>query len=879
MKRPEKAGLPENSAALPLLPPWTVKDPLLAPLIAIVTGILVSRWAGFETRFEIAEVWVAFGLLAGLSIVSFRRSRALGWAASLTALVFAGVLLDVLHRPGAPPSIDASSQETVLLDGCVVDPPIFYEGRDQFTIELAPRANARVSLMIREGETPPALAYGQPVELEARVRPVRNFQNPGSFDFVLYSARREIYWTASVRAGAPVKVLPGRCGSRFFAFIFALRSAALERLERLYPKDSYAVGMMQAILIGETTKLEKIWTDHFRRTGTFHALVISGQHVAVLAGTLLFLLRVCFIGDIPALFLTAIAAWIYALVSGWSAPVVRAAGGFTLYLLCRYFYRKGRILNLLAAVGIVYLAYDPGQLFESSFLLSFLSVAAIGTLAVPLLEATSGPFARNLGDLADQARDLHVPPRAANLRVELRLLAETLHWYVRLPQVWVLRGLGFFTRLGFYVFDMAVISTVIQVGLALPMAIYFHRVSFTGISANLIVVPLFSLVVPVGFLAIFTGWHLPAAAAELCLALAEKAANWHARFEPEWRVPNPPVWLAVAFAASLLLLAFALRMSRWWRYGSVAAVLGLFTAVCLHPFPPRVSPGQLELAAIDVGQGDSLLVAFPDGKLMLVDGGGFPNLSGMKIKPKLDIGEDVVSPYLWSRSIKKLDVIVCTHAHEDHTGGLGALIANFHPAEVWTGANTDNPVWLRVRDQALSHHVKIQPLRAGRTFDFGGTHIEILSPSPDYVAVEQPKNNDSLAFRISYGKHVFLLTGDMEKQAEGELLANGALAHADVLKVGHHGSKTSSSEPFLDAVRPTFAVISDGFENSFHHPHPEVLARLREHHAEILRTDRQGLIAIRSDGRRFTVSTALPAGNGTVDTSNNSGQLTISNAK
>src|SRR5262249_16668137 len=157
-------------------------------------------------------------------------------------------------------------------------------------------------------------------------------------------------------------------------------------IEKLYSGDDYSTGMMEAILIGESSKLEKIWTEDFRRTGTFHALVISGVHVSVLAAVLLFLLRLCMIPEIPALAVTPAAAWLYALVSGFSAPVVRAAGGFSLYLVARFFFRRGRVMNLLAAVALVYLLFDPAQMFDASFQLSFLCVAAIGALGTPLLE-------------------------------------------------------------------------------------------------------------------------------------------------------------------------------------------------------------------------------------------------------------------------------------------------------------------------------------------------------------------------------------------------------------------------------------------------------------------------------------------------------------
>jgi competence protein ComEC len=146
-------------------------------------------------------------------------------------------------------------------------------------------------------------------------------------------------------------------------------------------------------------------------------------------------------------------------------------------------------------------------------------------------------------------------------------------------------------------------------------------------------------------------------------------------------------------------------------------------------------------------------------------------------------------------------------------------------------------------------------MQSGRSFDFGGARVEVLSPPPEYVAADTPKNNDSLALRITYGQRSFLLTGDMEKPMERLLLESGAGIRADVLKVGHHGSNTSSTDPFLDAVAPVFAAISDGFGNSFHHPHPEVLARLAVHHAAVFRTDQQGLISIRTDGRRLWVET------------------------
>jgi competence protein ComEC len=280
-------------------------------------------------------------------------------------------------------------------------------------------------------------------------------------------------------------------------------------------------------------------------------------------------------------------------------------------------------------------------------------------------------------------------------------------------------------------------------------------------------------------------------------------------------------------------------------------VLATFALLVWHPWPPTIAPRTLELTAIDVGQGDSLLVAFPNGRIMIVDGGGLLQF-GRQRKSNLDTGEDVVSPYLWSRGIRRIDVLVVTHLHADHAAGAPALIENFRPREIWTGANPAPAVIQR----AARFHIPVIERRASPVFEYGGATIEILSPPTDYVTSKSP-NNDSLAFRIGYGAHHFLLTGDMERPMEARLLSDGRDLHADVLKVGHHGSKTSTTQSFLDAVSPSIGVISDGFENSFGHPHPDVLARLAGRHSAILRTDRDGLVTIRSDGRRISMETEL----------------------
>ncbi len=243
---------------------------------------------------------------------------------------------------------------------------------------------------------------------------------------------------------------------------------------------------------------------------------------------------------------------------------------------------------------------------------------------------------------------------------------------------------------------------------------------------------------------------------------------------------------------------------------------------------------------------------------MLIDTGGIPSF-GRTRKAGIDIGEDVVSPFLWSRSITHLDVVVMTHAHEDHMGGMAAILRNFRPAELWAGATPDSPEWRTVRTAAERYKIKIRHPVQGETSSFGSAAIDILAPAPGYETDTIPKNNDSLVMRIRFGITSFLLTGDMERKLEEQLAEEGMLRHDDVLKVGHHGSRTSTTQDLLDAERPAFGIISAGFDNTYGHPHPAVLAALRDQKVNLMRTDQDGLITIVSDGRRLRISRAAAA--------------------
>ena len=823
-----------------------MRDPLLGPVAAIAAGILAARFVPFGAP-ELMLVIAAFLVLGTVAIV--RRARVLAGICCLLGLVAAGALTAEAHRPGPAPELDSTGREVVILSGCVVEPPALSGERERFLLELERHARVQVTLSAKPDEALPALAYGRHIELDARVRSPRNYENPGAFDYRHYLARHDIYWTAS-GAARTVRVLPGRCGSPFQKAVMDLRSAVMARIDRLYGRDPYQAAMMQAVLLGQQFQMKKVWTGDYRSTGTFHTLVISGTHVAIVAAFVFFVLRVCFVPASLAGALTAAVAWLYALVTGFNAPCVRSAAALTLVIAAGYFFRERRPLNLLAAVALGFLLFDPDQLFDASFQLSFLAVAFLGAFSTPLIRATSGPLARGLADLTNRDRDINLEPRVAQFRIEMRLLAETAHGAIKLPLDAARRGVVVVARVLFFLYQITAVSAVIQAGLALPMIVYFHRVGLSGLTANALVVPLMGLAIPVGFVAVFTGWAWVARIGGVLLAVSRAIVHWHASLDPDWRIPTPPLWLGIAF--SLALIAAAVARGRWWRLASGAAVAALLTLLLWQPFPPDVHPGELELAVIDVGQGDGLLVIFPDGKRMILDGGGIPSF-GNRPKSQLDVGEDVVAPYLWDRNIRSVDVVTLSHAHDDHIGGLPALVSDFRPRELWTGATPDSPAWRVLRDRAQRLGVKIMPLLAPQRFAWGGAQIEILAPFADYVPAGEPTNDDSLVMRVRYGKHSFLLCGDAERPIEYRMLSENELQPADVLKVGHHGSHTSSTQAFLDAVRPVFAIVSVGQDNSYGHPHADVIDRLLDHNAVVYRTDLDGLVSIRTDGRRIHV--------------------------
>jgi competence protein ComEC len=355
---------------------------------------------------------------------------------------------------------------------------------------------------------------------------------------------------------------------------------------------------------------------------------------------------------------------------------------------------------------------------------------------------------------------------------------------------------------------------------------------------------------------------LAAPLAWLTIALL-RIVQWVAHF-PGWsyRIPGPPVWLVCLFFLAALLLATALRGTHSWKRKMLvgtggALALGTLT-IAIHPFAPKWAKGKLELTTLDVGQGDSLLIVSPGGRTMLIDGGGaFGGFPGREEQNGIDPGEEAVSPYLWSRGFQKLDIVALTHAHQDHIGGLTAVLENFRVGNLWIGREVSSAALARLETFAREKKITIVHEIRGQKFSLDTAEGEFLWPeiAPEVVG-PGPKNNDSLVLRLKYGNLSMMLPGDAEKQAEKKILAenNEDVLRADVLKVGHHGSKNSTTAEFLAAVRPRVAVISAGEENPYGHPSPELLERLQRAGLRILRTDHDGAIHVLTDGERLEIT-------------------------
>jgi competence protein ComEC len=695
--------------------------------------------------------------------------------------------------------------------------------------------------------------YGERLRFPARLYPPHNFRNPAEFDYTGYLAGNGIVALGSTKAET-VERLPGFAGGHFELWRTRLRRGLIERIHLLWKPDE--APLLDAMLIGENSFLGRETLTDFQRTGTYHVLVISGLKVAVLALVMFWLLRRARMSDLTASAITILLTVAYAVLTDVGAPVWRATLMLALYLVARLLYRRKSILNTIGAAALALLIVDPGALLGASFQLSFLCVLVIAGIGTPLVERTTQPLSRALRSLDATGYDAALPPPLAQFRLDLRMIAGRLQRFFgkRFPLI----VLSVTARVLLVGLEFVVISTVLQAGFALPMAYYFHRATLVSLPANMLAVPLTEVIMVAAIAAVTASYFslavakVPAMAAGVALQAMNGSVRWLGALRiADTRVPTPQLAVILLSAGALVLAMILSRRNRLLvAAGWVALAVSTFW-ICAVPPHPQFRDGVLELTAIDVGQGDSILLVSPEGRTLLVDAGGIP----FWMHSELDIGEDVVSHYLWSRGFHHLDVVALTHAHADHMGGMAAVLANFHPRELWLGVDSPSPELQTLLHQAKALNVPVILRKAGDSLEIGGATVAVLAPPRNAEAHVSRPNDESLVIKVSYGATSALLEGDAEKKTEKQVAEENP--RADLLKVAHHGSSTSTIPELLAAVHPRFAVISVGTRNVYGHPRLEVLDRLEKAGVLTYRTDMDGAVTFYLDGK--TVSSQLAA--------------------
>jgi competence protein ComEC len=871
-----------------------MKLPALWIVAAFAVGIAIAtRWPGP------LKLWLTTAVAAMLlGTVSLWRSRThAAWVLALVAWAALGGLATAMERVGVPANhvtrlISAGRLDTtdpLRWQGRLREDPMALPWGRRYEIDLEQVEVGGASLPVSGGlrlnlygvehfeGAPRGLRAGDRVEALVRARPPRNFLDPGAFDERGYLARQKIDLTGSLRSGELLQLVD-RPRPTFSQRLARVRGTLLARLDALFPGEPQRAAVLRAMLLGDRSFVDSEVVTAFQKTAAYHVLVVAGLHVGALVVFFLWVCRKLRFTIFATSLITVIALAAYVGVVQDRPPIFRAALMAALYLCARPLFRRIELLNTVALAALAILFWKPSSLADSSFELSFVAAGVIAGLAVPWMERTSAPYRQGLRHLGDVTRDAQHPPKVAQFRIDLR--AASARIASRLPQRLATRASRLVTmpvRVGLRLWEIVLLSAVIQWGMMPLLAMDFHRVSLAGPLSNIPAVILTGLIVPLGFLALVAtfAWarlaSLLAKALGFCTGMLLAIVEWFSRLpHVSYRIPGPPTWLWLTFFAALVALAVAAhaaatrRVNRIARrqlsppiapaeWASAVVLAALTVLVATHPFRPNLDRGRLEVSVLDVGQGDSIFASFPGGRTMLIDGGG---LSGSEwvggYRSGSDVGEEVVSPYLWSRGLKRLDVVALTHADHDHLDGLYSVLENFQVRELWVGSDDDRPAFQRLIAEARSRGVAIVSQSRGAEFNWQGVEGDVLWPPTDAPA-GKGANNASLVLRLSDGRVRFLFTGDIEKQAEEELVAEQTPLAADFLKVPHHGSKTSSTEAFLSAVAPHFAVVSVGESNAFGHPAPEIVDRYQDDGIGLLRTDRDGAITALTDGESLSV--------------------------
>jgi len=818
------------------------------PLLWIAGGWI----AGMAVASAYAAPWIAAGCIAACACALAAHGPGRRGAAAALALAasFAagGAWFEIAESNNASAlGLPDDAETAATLVGVVETPPELDGDRIVFDVAAGEAAyggterelgGERVKVYVRllaeaERELAETLRRGDAVSVSGELKRPMPATNFGGFDYRRYLERKRTFWTLHAEGAASVR--SGEADRWTFAKSVAvvdrMRDGMGNRLDRLFAEPD--AGFMKGLLLGVRNDLDPEQYKHFSQIGLTHILAISGLHVAIFVGTILWLLGKLPITRETRLALAMAAVPAYVALTGASPSVLRAG---IMAVIALYAARRGILkdgLHILAAAALLMLAWDPYYLFDVSFQLSFAVTAGLIAL-VPVCD--------------ERLRILR--PKALRSAVSVTLVAQLVSF---------------------------------------PLTIYyFNGFSLLSFPANLALVPAFSFgVLPLGSIALLLSFvSMPAAAlvargasllTEACFLAVERLAAFEAA-STIWATPAG-WWLASYFALLLGGAYAASRRSVRQRARRIAAsaFAAALVGLCAYAYATDVADRAAVVSVLDVGQGDAILVRTPSGKHLLIDGGGTvrfgkPEEAWKVRRDPFEVGADVVVPLLKRRGVQEIDALFITHADADHIGGLPAVLDNIPVRRIFfNGTVKPGETSERLFREALRRGIPIVSAYDGlsvRADD--ATEIRFLFPRDEgALQVEEEQNEASLVFLLTAYSRTFLFTGDIDAAGEQAILdasraserqGGGGGPAVDVMKVAHHGSKTSTTEPWLDAWKPKAAVISAGRNNIYGHPHPSVTERLQDRGALTFRTDLHGEVQFRVTKESFSVRTMLSDG-------------------